>query len=84
MFFNTPPVELDMFFNTPPVELVALPCALAALTAYRVTIVIAINSIAFVIANDVCLCIKSCSKDNNIKILSKEALVKVPFKISPK
>ena len=69
MLFATPPVELVMLFATPPVELVALPCALAVLTVYTVTITTAVNSIAVVIANDVCSGTLSCSKDSNIKIL---------------
>ncbi|MFY9873070.1 MAG: hypothetical protein WAK17_25450, partial [Candidatus Nitrosopolaris sp.] len=67
MFFAAPPVAFVMFFAAPPVALVALSaCALAALTVYRVTVTIAVNNIEAVIANDVCLCIKSCSIDADI------------------
>jgi hypothetical protein len=67
MFFAAPPVAFVMFFAAPPVALVALcACALAALTVYRVTVTIAVNNIVAVIANDVCLCIKSCSIDADI------------------
>jgi hypothetical protein len=67
MFFAAPPVAFVMFFAAPPVALVALSaCALAALTVYRVTVTIAVNNIVAVIANDVCLCIKSCSIDADI------------------
>jgi hypothetical protein len=73
MFFAAPPVALVMFFAAPPVALVALPCALAALTVYRVTVTIAVNNTAAVITNDVCLCIKSCGINTDIKVLYMEA-----------
>lgn len=64
-----------MFFAVPPVALVALPCALAALTVYRVTVTIAVNNTAAAIANDVCLYIKSRGIDTDIKVLYIEATV---------
>src|SRR5437879_163243 len=75
IFFAAPPVALVIFFAAPPVALVALPCALAALTVYRVTVTIAINNTAAVITNDVCLCIKSCGINTDIKVLYMEAVV---------
>jgi hypothetical protein len=81
MFFAVPPVALVMFFAVPPVALVALPCALAALTVYRVTVTIAVNNTAAVIANDACLCIKSCGINTDIKVLDMEA-VDVNIKLS--
>jgi hypothetical protein len=81
MFFAVPPVALVMFFAVPPVALVALPCALAALTVYRVTVTIAVNNTAAVIANDACLCIKSCGINTDIKVLYMEA-VNVYIKLS--
>ena len=63
-----------IFFAVPPVALVALPCALAALTVYRVTVTIAVNNTAAVIANDACLCIKSCGINTDIKVLYMEAV----------
>jgi len=81
MFFAVPPVALVMFFAVPPVALVALPCALAALTVYRVTVTIAVNNTAAVIANDACLCIKSCGINTDIKVLYMEA-VDVNIKLS--
>jgi hypothetical protein len=81
IFFAVPPVALVIFFAVPPVALVALPCALAALTVYRVTVTIAINNTAAVIANDACLCIKSCGINTDIKVLYMEA-VDVYIKLS--
>ena len=74
IFFAVPPVALVIFFAVPPVALVALPCALAALTVYRVTVTIAVNNTAAVIANDACLCIKSCGINTDIKVLYMEAV----------
>jgi hypothetical protein len=51
IFFNLPPVALVIFFNAPP-ALVALPCAFATLTVYRVAVTIAANNTMAVIAND--------------------------------
>ena len=53
-----PPALVAFFVILAPPALVALPCACAALTVYRATVVNAVNNIAAIIMNDICFCIR--------------------------